>query len=259
MHVQAFIICFKENSDRRNLLKERFLGIGFDPVFIDAVRGSTLSDAEKSPFLNSGRQYITASMMQDNAMGCTLSHFKAWEALLAGDAPFAFIFEDDAGPIQDDIMPRIRGVVEMADQLDVVILSNRRENLKRVKVKDMAGDAGLYAMRYNDFGLESYFITKEAARTFLDHPHRFSTEVDFLIHHWWHHDRQVLHLLPPLFAEDGRTSTIGYSNVPLWPDDRIRHRISRRFIRASDSMRKRLCFPGYVSRIKARLAHGGSA
>jgi len=256
MHVQAFIISFKENRDRRNLMKERFHGLGFDPVFVDAVRGSTLSDAEKSPFLNSGRQYSIATMMQDNAMGCALSHFKAWEVLLASDAPFAFIFEDDAGPLRDDIMPCIQGLVEMADLLDVVILSNRRENLKRVKVKDMAGDTGLYALRYNNIGLESYFITKDAARTFLDHPRRFACEVDSLLHHWWNHDRQVLHLLPPLFAEDGRTTTIGYANISNWPDDRIWHRICRRFNRAGVSFRKRLFFPGYVARIKARLACG---
>ena len=256
MHIQAFVISFKENTARRKMLKQRFEDIGLDPVFIDAVRGSTLDEKEKAPFMRAGREFIFATPMQDNAIGCALSHFKAWEAFIASGTPFALIFEDDAGPLEPNILPRIEELAAMADRLDVVILSNRREKLNRVKVKDLANGSGLYALKYNDFGAESYFITQAAAENFLHHPRRYISEVDFLLHHWWHHDRQVIHLLPPLFGEDGRTSTIGYKDIPGWPDDKLRHKLSRRFARAASSFRKRASFPGYVARIKARLNAG---
>jgi|GEM_PF-312899 len=254
MKIEAYVICFKENIERRKFLVKRFKSIGLNPVFIDAVRGSALSEDEKAPFVHSGRQYLSAHVMQENAIGCALSHFRAWDALLASDAPYALIFEDDAEPLTPDVLTHIKSLVEMADRLDVVILSNRRKKLRRFKVKDLNDGAGLYVLRHNDFGAESYFITRDAARKFITHPRRFAFEVDFLIHHWWYHDCHILHLLPSLFAEDGRTSTIGYTNLENWTNDTVRHWLSRRLVRAGDSVKKRFFFPSYLNRIRERLA-----
>ena len=48
--ISAYVICFREDKARRDLLKKRFNAIGIDPQFIDAVRGADLNDTEKVAF-----------------------------------------------------------------------------------------------------------------------------------------------------------------------------------------------------------------
>ena len=45
--ISAYVICFREDKARRDLLKKRFNAVGIDPQFIDAVRGTDLNDTEK--------------------------------------------------------------------------------------------------------------------------------------------------------------------------------------------------------------------
>ena len=59
-------------------------------------------------------------MMKDNAMGCTLSHFDAWQTIVANGEPGGFIFEDDAIPLRDDTLMLMAELMRIADRLDIV-------------------------------------------------------------------------------------------------------------------------------------------
>ena len=253
-NIIVYVLAFKQDKTRRDLMRQRLAEHGLEVSFIDAVRGATLSEGEKAIFSTSGRQYWTDHLFQDGAIGCSLSHFKAWQALLDSEQSCALVLEDDALPISEAIAPCIKALVAMADRLDIVTLANRHNKRKQIKVADIQQGRELSVLRYNSFGAESYFITRAAAQHLLNHPKLYVFEVDRLIHHWWHHDCQVLHLSPWLFEEDGRSSSIGYKNVRTWQDDNLSHEIIRRFNRAWDSFIKRLYFRPYINNIKRRLA-----
>ena len=68
------------------------------------------------------------------------------------------------------------------------------------------------------------------------------------------HDCQILHLMPPLFAEDGRASSIGNSETEIWEKDSLMHKISRRVHRLIDSFQKRYRFSGYLNNIRNRVS-----
>lgn len=252
--VKAYIISFKEDKKRRALLAERFANTGLEIVFVDAVRGSALDELEKAPFRDNRRQHKSPYILKDNVVGCALSHYKAWQMLIDSGDGYGFVFEDDAMPLSDDISAALTRLSEMADQLDIVSLANRRPKLKREKIAVCSENTALYALRGNDIGAEAYFINSDAAQRLLNHRNRYEYEVDFLIHHWWMHDCQILHLMPPLFAEDGRTSSIGYAETEIWEKDSLMHKISRRVHRLIDSFQKRYRFSGYLNNIRNRVS-----
>ena len=89
-------------------------------------------------------------------IGCSLSHFKAWQALLDSGQDCAFLrmmrYLSHA--------PCIEALVAMADKLDIVMLENRNPKRKQIKVADMSQVGALSVVRYNNsFGSASYFIT----------------------------------------------------------------------------------------------------
>ena len=112
------------------MIRQRLAEHGLDVSFIDAVRGATLSEGEKSIFSTSGRQYWTDHILQDGAIGCSLSHFKAWQALLDSEQSCALVLEDDAVPVSEAIAP----CIAMADRLD---LANRHRKRALIKGADM--------------------------------------------------------------------------------------------------------------------------
>ena len=252
----VYVLAFKQDKTRRDLMRQRLGKHGIEVSFIDAVRGANLSEDEKSIFYNNDRQYWRPHIFQDGAIGCSLSHFKAWQALLDSGQDCALILEDDALPVLEAIAPCIEALVALADKLDIVMLENRNPKRKQIKVADMSQVGALSVVRYNNsFGSASYFITRAAAQHLLNNPKRHVFEVDRFMHHWWHHDCQVLHLLPRLFEEDGRPSNIEYKeNVKIWQDDNLSHNLARRFNRLWDSLIKRLYFKRYINDIKRRLA-----
>ena len=75
---------------------------------------------------------------------------------------YGFVFEDDAMPLSDDISAALTRLSEMADQLDIVSLANRRPKLKREKIAVCSENTALYALRGNDIGAEAYFINSDA-------------------------------------------------------------------------------------------------
>jgi glycosyl transferase family 25 len=251
--INAYIICFRQDKARRKMLRERFGKIGIKPKFIDAIRGADLSDRDKASFNTRKRQTRHGHMMQDSAIGCALSHHRAWQSIIDSDAHCGFVFEDDAIAQTKDLKPLMEELVSLAGYLDIVTLTNQREKLKRERVRSCGTASALYMLRGNDFGAVSYFITADAAKRLLSHPLLHQYEVDFLMHHWWNHDCQLLHLLPPLFAEDGRPSTIGHENNIPWPNDSSWVRCLRRFNRFVDSVRKRALFAARLRHIRTRL------
>ena len=251
--ISAYVICFREDKARRDLLKKRFNAVGIDPQFINAVRGTDLNDTEKAGFNGPSRQLRLGQMMKDNAIGCALSHHRAWQAIIENDTGCGFVFEDDAIALGDDTLSTMKELVRLAPRLDVVSLANRRQKLPRHLIRQCGDDRGLYLLRGNDIGAESYFITAGAARRLLAHRLRQDYEVDMLIHHWWHHGLQVLHLLPPVFAEEGRPSSIGYDGQAPWPRDSLRAGLMRRFNRLRDSLVKRRGFSANLRQISTRL------
>ena len=252
-NIIVYVLAFKQDKTRRDLMRQRLGKHGLEVNFIDAVPGANLSEDERSIFHNSGSRYWSNYRYPDGLIGAALSHFKAWQALLDSEQTCALILEDDALPVSEAIAPCIEALVAMADKLDVVSLYNGYRNRELIKVADMPQGCALSVLRYAGVGAISYFITRGAAQHFLNHHERYIRGNDRFMYHWWRHDCQMLQVSPWLFEEDGRPSNIEHENRTPWEDDYLSRKIIRRFNRLWDSLVKRLYFRRYINNIKRRL------
>ena len=258
---QAFIILAESDQHRRHQLTTRFRSIGRLPHFVDAVMGKDLSPSQKHHFNNLERQNWLPTMMQDNALGCAISHHNIWQMIAEGDDDYGFVFEDDAMPF-DAAKPYISAICDQLSQLDplldIVFLSNRRpaSSYRPLhKLPDLPDDQDFHlaSVRYSSIGAESYMLSKQAAIKLLENPHRYIFEVDCMLHHWWLHNCDVYHLQPPLFAEEGRPSTIGYHDIKPWPKDGFSHKLKRKWHRVAISFIKRTQFSRLHQKLQAKL------
>lgn len=248
--VLVYIIVFKEDTERRRLLTKRFGEIGLEPIFVDAIKGSALSTEEQKKFQGMSRQIWAKEAFQSNAIGCALSHFKAWNLFLEANANGAFVFEDDAKPVESQ-KQRIKGQLDKlwanAAQLDIVFMANRQIHSKDTVVA--SAKQGLCCLKYSGVGAESYFITRRAAERLLRNPLRLALEVDTLMHQWWLNDSKILYLAQPLFEEDGRQTLIGYEGAEKARAGTLFLSLLRRVNRLRWSIYKRLKFSSYLKSI----------
>ena len=248
----VFIICPKAATERRAMLVERFAAIGCAVNFIDAVMGDTLTDADKRPFLESNRQFYCSTQFRDNEIACAISHHKVWQIIAEGAADFGFIFEDDAVPFSQDtdyVQSMMMALAGLGKDVDFVALYQGRPKRKKIHVQALTHKANLTVVRFQDMGAVAYMIAKPAARKLLANPYRYSLTVDILIHKWWLHDCDILHIDPPLFIEDGRTSILGRNSGEAWIKDQWYHKIVRRCWHYKSQWVKRIALISFLKRV----------
>lgn len=249
----VYVICDKDFIERRILITKRFEELGLTVRFIDAQIGSTLKPEEIRPFIASKRQNFHPNRFAINSIGCSLSHFDAWKQIIESEDGYGIVFEDDACPIKKNrskIKPTFEKLVENKDKLDVVFFHSRKSKSKRVKIEGLIPGVDLASAVYSDFGAESYFITRNAAQYFFSSNLRHVLDVDFLMHRWWRHNRNVMYTVPCLFEEDGRVSTIDHGAHLGWDNDSSMFKVARWFNRANDSIMKRLLMQAQIIKMK---------
>lgn len=254
----VYVICDANAIARRKMIRKRFGEIGLTVRFIDAKFGNGLHPNEIKPFKQNNRQFYSPNRFQLNAIGCSLSHFEAWQQIIKSKDDYGFVFEDDAKPIEKS-KSKIESVLKKlkinSDKLDIVFLHSRKRHLSKITLDHLDNEFDLSSIIYNDFGAESYFITEKTINYFLTSPLRFVWEVDFLMHHWWRHNLNVMLIEPCLFEEDGRKSTIGYNSNKGWENDNLCYQLARKYHRMIDSFKKRLLMKSKIKKMKSKVVN----
>ena len=226
-------------------MSERLNRFGLSAIFIDAVDGRALSDADKSNYLDLERRSYLPHQLSAGALGCSLSHLSAWQALIASNHNYALILEDDA-ELTASTGAILESLTNGAHQFDIISLHHRKTRPQH-KIADLHSGHILSVLRYNHIGATAYLISRDAATRLLKTALPITFEIDLYINRWWQHGVQNLFIYPPLAAEDGRPSTIGYTQTPpSWPNDTWVSQMHRRLNRLIDSLRKRIDFLRYL-------------
>ena len=249
--ILTYVISFPEDDKRRAVISERLAKQTITPTFIDAVNGRTLSDAEKQQYLDPNRQNWLPRQLSAGALGCSLAHIKAWQALIASDADCALILEDDA-VLSDEAAPILNKLTGRSHQFDIITLHHYKRR-PRHKIEQLSSGHELSVVRYNQIGAIAYLISRQAAMRLIKEVLPISFELDVYMNRWWQHGVSNMLIYPPIAAEDGRESSIGYrQQEPEWPNDTPILKLKRRLNRALDSTKKRLGFWTYLNTRRKR-------
>lgn len=111
------------------------------------------------------------------AIGCSLSHFKAWEQLRESSAPAMIIFEDDA-PIPADFKPRLTQVLrELPAGWDLVQFQLTVWDHGVTGCKPIAGQEP-WQLCDALMGSYAYMISQEGARKMLERAYPIELHMD---------------------------------------------------------------------------------
>lgn len=115
----VFVISLPGEDQRRAGISAQLQALGLDFEFVDGVRGSALSAAERSAQVGPAaemRRHIDREMT-DGEIGCALSHQKVYDKVLAEGHDYAFVLEDDAR-----LLPGFREALTEAVRVDLDLL-----------------------------------------------------------------------------------------------------------------------------------------
>ena len=111
------------------------------------------------------------------AIGASLSHFKAWENLLASDAPAAIVFEDDCA-VPMGLKERLNKVLSvLPPDWDLVTMHRTKFNGGITGCKPMKGDEP-WQLCTSLMGAHAYIVSRKGAKALMDKAYPIELHVD---------------------------------------------------------------------------------
>lgn len=132
----SLVINLRRNPDRLARFTKAYersdlTGVPLERV--EAVDGAQLSDATLQRLLTPDALGRLRSMRESGfrqahqdltpgAVGCYMSHAQVWRTLASSDAPYAFVFEDDASPTQSTLARFNAARAQLPPEWDMLLL-----------------------------------------------------------------------------------------------------------------------------------------
>lgn len=120
--IPIYVVSLPGTDARRDGMTAQLAALGLEFEFVDAIRGSALSAAEREGIVGpveNIRANIGGRDMTDGEIGCALSHQIAYDKILAAEHERAFVLEDDAR-LLPGFLQALQSTHEIAD-LDLLI------------------------------------------------------------------------------------------------------------------------------------------
>lgn len=157
----AYIINLKTSVNRYKHMQNILFPYGFvKPQFVEAVDGRKMTDEELDQQFDNKetiRQY--GRVLNRGEIGCTLSHRKCYAELLASDAPYALVLEDDIAIMRD---------LTILKEVDIDAIMNS----PKATILFLSGDYWFYKKNnvvnaYEAVGSYAYIVNRAAAKAIL--------------------------------------------------------------------------------------------
>jgi glycosyl transferase, family 25 len=205
--VKIIVISLAKSQDRRAKVVEKLGSKNIEFEFLDAVDGCT----DNHPYLKNHNPQSFLIHCRRKALpgelGCSASHFLAWEKSVDLDEPLA-VLEDDFS-ITDDFVEGLNFTAPYLDRVGFVRLEKLESNfyfdtpyknekfalVKQIKVaKCMTG----------------YIITPHGAKALLAKGREIRTPIDLYLRYTLIHKQLIYALTPTIVRSSDATSIIGF-------------------------------------------------
>ncbi len=181
--VQGLVISLAGSDVRRQKVKSELDKTNLQWRFLDAVRGSELTNTPKE-YQPSKVKDLLGFELTPNELGCFLSHKKAWQECVDKNIP-TIIFEDDFC-LLPHFEKAIHFLVNESTNWDAV----RLQGLSNVPQEKIQGNEEFDLVRNigDAVGATAYLLKPSAAQTLINASSDIYEPLDhFLEHHQKHH------------------------------------------------------------------------
>lgn len=176
--IPLFLINLDRSPERLNAFCDQMKKLGLTYERIKAVDGCDISDEEVHRLLQNQSQAL--AVWERGAMGCFLSHRKAWHTIVERELDWAFIAEDDvhiakAHPFFSDKswIPSDADIVKAETHRQRVIMSQR--------LSQKIDGHSLRKLKSCHLGTGGYFLNASAARFLLSTTESACDPVDHML------------------------------------------------------------------------------
>ena len=241
--MEILVISLPNDTARRTRLEASLAPFGLTYHWLEAVDARGWQGAELAQHMNKASTFFTMSYTPNpGAVGCHLSHIKAFSYLLESDKEAVIILEDDA-EITADFVANLPYLEQAMSALDIIFLCDRRANRPSRLIGKAPTGLEFRFKKFANIGTNGYVINRKAAAYMLAHHAKFGLEIDMCLNKWWQSGLHIATTSPDLVTHNDMGSVIGYEG--LKPAPHIGQRIAASCYRSVYSLVKRVLFAAH--------------
>jgi glycosyl transferase, family 25 len=204
--LMTLVINLDRAVERRARIASALDSLGIAWQRLPAVDGSRLSEAQRRAAIDEQAFQRKRGMPSvPGELGCYLSHVEAMRHLLAGDAKYALILEDDVIPGKD-LVPVLDALMSHPDRWDMVKLSAVHTGTP-VRVLKLTESHWLAVMFSSCTGASAYLVNRRAAQVYQDRLLPMTVQVDHVLDQGWRFGIKVRLVTPQPAQHDDRIAT----------------------------------------------------
>lgn len=211
--MELLVISLASETERRRRLIANLDAHGLRCEWLDAVDARGWDQAQKQAHMNQASVFFNMSYEPNaGAVGCYLSHIKAFERLMASDKEAVLIVEDDA-EFSPEFTSHLPCLAQAINALDIIFLCDRRPNRRAKIIGTSQKGLAFQFKRFANIGTNGYVINRKAAAYMLEHHTKFGLEIDMCLNRWWQSNLKIAVTSKDLVKDAIGESTIGYQNL----------------------------------------------
>lgn len=202
----TLVINLDRAVERRARIAAALQALGIAWQRLPAMDGSLLSESERRTKIDEQEFQRKRGMPSvPGELGCYLSHVEAMRRLLASDAQYALILEDDVIPGKD-LVAVLQALMSHPDRWDMVKLSAVHTGTP-ARVLKLTESHSLAVMFSSCTGASAYMVNRRAARIYHDQLLPMTVQVDHVLDQGWRFGIKVRLVTPQPAQHDDRVPT----------------------------------------------------
>ena len=160
--MQIYYINLARRTDRRAFMEEQFARLGLEATRIEAVMPEEVPESDRAAYCHPSRPF----WLSLGECACTLSHLKAMRQMLAIEAPFALILEDDV--VLSPRLPSFLAELAVAPpDFDLLRIETCEQRVRVRPASAAIADVEIDQFVGYDSGAGGYIVSKRGAQRVL--------------------------------------------------------------------------------------------
>ncbi|GGI77447.1 glycosyl transferase [Shewanella hanedai] len=185
MKFNVMVINLDSSTDRWESMTKQCDLLGLSPQRVSAVRGSLLSEKEKSDVYQlSSNLSKYDKILNDGEIGCYMSHIRCWELIVEQQLDFALVLEDDA-ILTEDMAKYVDKLAHTSSDWDYIKLSHGSKIKSAVDCMDLGDGLTLKKVLKLPSTTTGQLISLSGAKRLLSHAYPIARPIDMDIQYWF--------------------------------------------------------------------------